>query len=227
MAYPYGREVPLNLCRRCDDFDRLGKIETYELEPEMSKAVRLTAAIPVNRGWSRDASKVSMHSEFVPIAIFSGLGLLLSLVAVISVSRAPGSERFRFRSARPNRRRGVRAGRQARVRAAPCARSPARCRRCRIRSSIETGRRSEQADDARALAGVGIARRRDRSSSSRSGSISGRSMIGATAWITSDGFGHQRRALLDADRWCRPRADRAASPARQTPRGPARWPSAR
>jgi hypothetical protein len=49
----------------------------------MSKAVRLTAAIPVTEVGSRDASQVSMHSEFVPIAIFSGLGLLLSLVAVI------------------------------------------------------------------------------------------------------------------------------------------------
>ena len=49
----------------------------------MSKAVRLTAAIPVTDGASRDASQASKHNEFVPIAIFSGLGLLISLVAVL------------------------------------------------------------------------------------------------------------------------------------------------
>jgi hypothetical protein len=49
----------------------------------MSKAVRLTAAIPVTDVASRDASQVSRRNEFVPIAIFSGLGLLISLVAVI------------------------------------------------------------------------------------------------------------------------------------------------
>jgi hypothetical protein len=49
----------------------------------MSKAVRLTAAIPVTEVASRDASQTSRHNEFVPIAIFSGLGLLISLVAVI------------------------------------------------------------------------------------------------------------------------------------------------
>jgi hypothetical protein len=49
----------------------------------MSKAIRLTAAIPVTDVASRDTSQASKHNEFVPIAIFSGLGLLVSLVAVI------------------------------------------------------------------------------------------------------------------------------------------------
>jgi hypothetical protein len=57
--------------------------ETNELEPEMSKAVRLSAAIPVTNVPSRDTSQAAKHNELVPIAIFSGLGLLISLVAVI------------------------------------------------------------------------------------------------------------------------------------------------
>jgi hypothetical protein len=57
--------------------------ETDGLEPEMSKAVRLSAAIPVTNVLSRDASQAAKHNELVPIAIFSGLGLLISLVAVI------------------------------------------------------------------------------------------------------------------------------------------------
>ena len=73
----------MNLYRRCDDFRWAGQFEIYELEPEMSKAIRLTAAIPVTDVASRDASQASKHNEFVPIAIFSGLGLLVSLVAVI------------------------------------------------------------------------------------------------------------------------------------------------
>ena len=52
----------------------------------MSKAVRLTASIPVSDVVSRDSSVASRESkpnEFVPIAIFSGLGLLISLVAIV------------------------------------------------------------------------------------------------------------------------------------------------
>jgi hypothetical protein len=77
------REVSLNLCRRCEDFRLAGQIETDELEPEMSKVVRLTPAIPVTGAASRDASQASRHNELVSIAIFSGLGLFVSLVAVI------------------------------------------------------------------------------------------------------------------------------------------------
>jgi hypothetical protein len=77
------REVPLNLCRRCEDFRWAGQIETDELEPEMSKVVRLTAAVPATDAASRDASQASRHNELVSVAIFSGLGLLISLIAVI------------------------------------------------------------------------------------------------------------------------------------------------
>jgi hypothetical protein len=45
----------------------------------MSKALRFTAAIPV----SKAASRNSTYNQFVPIALFSGLGLLLSLVAIV------------------------------------------------------------------------------------------------------------------------------------------------
>jgi hypothetical protein len=57
----------------------LAFFRTYGLEPDMSKAVRFTASIPVSDAASRD----SKHNEFAPIAIFSGLGLLISLVAVL------------------------------------------------------------------------------------------------------------------------------------------------
>jgi hypothetical protein len=53
----------------------------------MSKAVRFTASIPVSDIASRDSSQASSQAakngEFVSIAIFSGLGLLVSLIAVI------------------------------------------------------------------------------------------------------------------------------------------------
>lgn len=45
----------------------------------MSKAVRFTSSIPV----SEVTSPASKHTELGPIAIFSGLGLLVSLVAIL------------------------------------------------------------------------------------------------------------------------------------------------
>ncbi len=52
----------------------------------MSKAVR-TASIPVSNVASRDSDRVasrdSKHNEFVSIALFCGIGLLISLVATI------------------------------------------------------------------------------------------------------------------------------------------------
>jgi len=51
------------------------------------------------------ASKKSDRDQFVPIALFSGLGLLVSLIAVCSAWPASGPDAFRFTEVMPNRRR--------------------------------------------------------------------------------------------------------------------------
>jgi hypothetical protein len=48
-------------------------------EPDMPTAVRVSAAIPA----SKTASDKSDSNQFVSIALFSGIGLFVSLVAVI------------------------------------------------------------------------------------------------------------------------------------------------
>jgi hypothetical protein len=48
-------------------------------EPDMPTAVRVSAAIPA----SKTASDKSDYNQFVSIALFSGIGLFVSLVAVI------------------------------------------------------------------------------------------------------------------------------------------------
>jgi hypothetical protein len=54
--------------------------ETYQIgEPDMPTAVRVSAAIPA----SNTASSKSDYNQFVSIALFSGIGLFVSLVAVI------------------------------------------------------------------------------------------------------------------------------------------------
>jgi hypothetical protein len=47
-------------------------------EPDMTKAVRIAAQLPA----STAASEKSGGQEFVTIALFSGIGLLISLVAI-------------------------------------------------------------------------------------------------------------------------------------------------
>jgi hypothetical protein len=71
----------LNLCCGCkDNFCGRGiYFETYELEPGMSKAVRLTASIPASKVTSRESDT----NQLVSIALFCGVGLLVSLVAVL------------------------------------------------------------------------------------------------------------------------------------------------
>jgi hypothetical protein len=53
--------------------------QTYELEPDMPKAVRVSTSIPA----SKVSSKESDHHQLISIALFSGIGLLVSLVAVL------------------------------------------------------------------------------------------------------------------------------------------------
>jgi len=49
-------------------------------EPDMSKAVRVAARIPVP---AAESEKSGSH-ELVTIALFSGIGLLISLAAIIT-----------------------------------------------------------------------------------------------------------------------------------------------
>jgi hypothetical protein len=50
----------------------------------MPKAVRFTSAIRASYTPSRPATKDFDFNQFVPIALFSGIGLLVSLVAILS-----------------------------------------------------------------------------------------------------------------------------------------------
>jgi hypothetical protein len=50
-----------------------------QLEPDMSKAVRVSPSIPASRISSREAD----NHQLISIALFSGIGLLVSLVAVL------------------------------------------------------------------------------------------------------------------------------------------------
>ena len=167
----------------------------------MPKAVRLTAAIPVHPqvGSHGCVPAVSMHqrvrfpSRYSPA---SGPSASSLVAAYLRSCRAPGSERFRFRSATPTRRRGVRAGRQARVPAAPCARSRARCPRSGSDRRSRPGSVRAGDDAARGP------RRRDRSSRGRS-SVSSQRQHDRPFHDRRDrlddigGFRHQCRALLD------------------------------
>jgi hypothetical protein len=51
--------------------------QTYALEPDMSKAVRVS--IPASKVSSRESD----NHQLISIALFSGIGLLISLVAVL------------------------------------------------------------------------------------------------------------------------------------------------
>jgi hypothetical protein len=70
----------LNLCRRKSDISR-GR-DFYHLcigEPDMPKADRISARIPA----STASSEKSESHPLVSIAIFSGIGLLVSLIAIL------------------------------------------------------------------------------------------------------------------------------------------------
>jgi hypothetical protein len=67
----------LNLRRIClDHFYRAGIFDQFDLESDMPKAVRIAPSIPAT-------STKSESSEFVSIALFAGIGLLGSLIAVL------------------------------------------------------------------------------------------------------------------------------------------------
>jgi hypothetical protein len=51
---------------------------------DMSKAIRFTSTIPASFVPSSADTKPSEISQFVPVALFSGIGLLVSLVAILS-----------------------------------------------------------------------------------------------------------------------------------------------
>jgi hypothetical protein len=61
-------------------FLRAGNIfQIYLLEPGMSKVVRVSTSIPASKSSSRE----SEHHQLISIALFSGIGLLVSLIAVL------------------------------------------------------------------------------------------------------------------------------------------------
>jgi hypothetical protein len=71
----------LNLCRRWQDHfcGREIFFKSIELEPGMSKVVRVSTSIPA----SKISSRESDHHQLISIALFSGIGLLVSLIAVL------------------------------------------------------------------------------------------------------------------------------------------------
>src|SRR6185312_15106622 len=75
------RRFALNLCRRCCDI-LVGRgifLKPNSLEPDMSKAVRVSPSISPSRVSSRESD----NHQLISIALFSGIGLLVSLVAVL------------------------------------------------------------------------------------------------------------------------------------------------
>jgi hypothetical protein len=66
-------QVPRHFCWARSIF------QTYELEPDMSKAVRVSTSIPASKSSSRESD----NHQIISIALFSGIGLLVSLVAVL------------------------------------------------------------------------------------------------------------------------------------------------
>jgi hypothetical protein len=53
-------------------------------ESDMPKVVRFAATIPASYIPSKPISSDFDFSQFVPIALFSGIGLLVSLIAILS-----------------------------------------------------------------------------------------------------------------------------------------------
>jgi hypothetical protein len=54
--------------------------QTYQLEPDMSKAARAAVAISV----PAESSNQSDFNQLVPVALLSGIGLLVSLIVMLS-----------------------------------------------------------------------------------------------------------------------------------------------
>jgi hypothetical protein len=69
----------LNLHRSCQDIPHgQGFLKPVNWRAAMPKAARISASAPVS-----SASGRSTSSQFVSIALFSGIGLLISLIAVL------------------------------------------------------------------------------------------------------------------------------------------------
>jgi|ERR1700761_6044406 len=77
--------IALNLSRGSKDniFGR-GFFASNELGSEMPKAARLASTIPATYIVSKPITGDFDFSQFVPIALFSGIGLLVSLVAIVN-----------------------------------------------------------------------------------------------------------------------------------------------
>jgi hypothetical protein len=75
----------LNLYRSCEDLlEGWDFFQTSELESvDMPKAIRFSATLPTKAVSEEADSKQSDSSMFVSVALFSGLGLLVSLVAIL------------------------------------------------------------------------------------------------------------------------------------------------
>jgi len=76
----------LNLRRSCEDsvegkgfFELPIFLNFYLLEPEMPKGVRIVASLPT----SKISSQKSDGHPLVTIALFSGLGLLVTFIAIL------------------------------------------------------------------------------------------------------------------------------------------------
>lgn len=69
----------LNLRRRCEDISKgPGLLTTSLLEGVMTKAARIKSSLRAS-----STSGDSDHTQLISIALFSGIGLLISLVAVL------------------------------------------------------------------------------------------------------------------------------------------------
>jgi hypothetical protein len=70
----------LNLCRICkDSAEGQGDFSKPEFwRAVMPKAIRIAPSVPIAKPWQS-----SDTVQFVSVALFSGIGLLISLIAVI------------------------------------------------------------------------------------------------------------------------------------------------
>ena len=72
--------LKLNLHCGCEDsFSWQGFLNFYLLEPDMPKGVRIVASLPA----SKISSRKSDGHPLVTIALFSGLGLLVTFIAIL------------------------------------------------------------------------------------------------------------------------------------------------
>jgi hypothetical protein len=79
----------LNLSRNVETSGRAGTLYSRTGEPDMPKAARISAAISASSASSKSSESVSSSSEqseghpLVSIALFCGIGLLVSLVSIL------------------------------------------------------------------------------------------------------------------------------------------------